>query len=223
MKILYVEDDPTAREYIHRGLQEHGYQVELASDGLTGIERALQRPYDLIILDVMLPRRNGFEVLQKIRHASVDAPVLFLSARDAVNDRVQGLNLGGDDYLTKPFAFSELLARIQALTRRRLTPRVGGVLRVADLELDPARHTATRGGQSVELTHRESALLEFLIERAGQVVSRSMIIDQVWGAGFDAYSNVIDVHINHLRKKVDPERTLIHTVKGVGYVLEERP
>lgn len=217
-----MEDDPTAREYIHRGLQEHGYQVDLAPDGATGARRALERGYDLIILDVNLPQGDGFDVLRSIRRASIDTPVLFLSARDAVNDRVQGLNLGGDDYLTKPFAFLELLARVQALTRRRLTPRVDGVLHVADLELDPVRHIARRDGREVELTSRESALLEYLIEHAGQVVSRAMIIDQVWGAGFDAYSNVIDVHINHLRKKVDPQRSLIHTVKGVGYVLEER-
>lgn len=222
MRILYVEDDATAQEYITRGLEEHGYRVDVASDGDAGLELALSHAYELIILDVMLPGRDGFETVQALRRAEVDAPVLFLSARDAVSDRVQGLNLGGDDYLTKPFAFSELLARVQALTRRRQLSPVDGRLSVGDLTLDLPRHVATRGGESVQLTGKESGLLEYLMERTGQVVSRSMIVDRVWGPGFDAYSNVIDVHINRLRKKVDPERRLIHTVKGVGYVLEER-
>jgi len=222
LKILYVEDDATAQEYIGRGLRENGYRVDVASDGDAGFELALSDGYDLIILDVMLPGRDGFETVQALRRASIEAPVLFLSARDAVSDRVRGLNLGGDDYLTKPFAFSELLARVQALTRRHQVAPVEGKLRVGDLELDLTRHSASLGGRAVPLTGKETSLLEYLMERSGQVVSRAMIVDRVWGAGFDAYSNVIDVHINRLRKKVDPERKWIHTVKGVGYVFEER-
>lgn len=222
MRILYVEDDPTAQEYIARGLQEHGYTVDVAGSGQQGFELALSQSYGLVILDVMLPGRDGFDVVRALRDAEVDTPVLFLSARGEVGDRVRGLNLGGDDYLTKPFAFSELLARVQALTRRRVLAAQDGVLRVADLALDLERRTATRAGRVVELTARETALLEYLMERTGQVLSRTMITERVWGPGFDSYSNVIDVHINHLRKKVDPERDLIHTMKGMGYVLEAR-
>lgn len=222
MRILYVEDDPTAQEYIARGLQEHGYKVDVAGTGQQGFELALSHSYGLVILDVMLPEKDGFGVVRALRDAEVDTPVLFLSARGEVGDRVRGLNLGGDDYLTKPFAFSELLARVQALTRRRVLSAQDGKLRVEDLELDLERRTAKRGDRTVELTSRETALLEYLMERTGQVLSRTMITERVWGPGFDSYSNVIDVHINHLRKKVDPERRLIHTVKGVGYVLEAR-
>jgi len=222
VRILYVEDDPTAQQYIARGLQEHGYTVDVASTGQEGFDLALSQSYGLVILDVMLPGRDGFGVVRALREAEVDTPVLFLSARGEVGDRVRGLNLGGDDYLTKPFAFSELLARVQALTRRRVLSAQDGVLRVGDLELDLERRTATRGDRPVELTARETALLEYLMERTGQVLSRTMITERVWGPGFDSYSNVIDVHINHLRNKVDPERSLIHTVKGVGYVLEAR-
>lgn len=222
MRILYVEDDPSAQEYIARGLEEHGFSVDIASDGQSGFELALSRSYSLVILDVMLPVRDGFEVVHALRESDVETSVLFLSARHTVIDRVKGLNLGGDDYLTKPFAFSELLARVNALTRRRVLMPQGGVLRVADLGFDLSRRTAIRNGETVELTAKESELLRYLMERTGQVVSRSMITEGVWGPGFDSYSNVIDVHINHLRKKVDPEHTMIHTVKGAGYVLEDR-
>lgn len=222
MRILYVEDDPTAQEYIARGLTEHGYTVDVASDGREGFDLALSHSHGLIILDVTMPNMSGFELVKALRSSGVETPVLFLSARDTVSDRVRGLNLGGDDYITKPFAFSELLARIQALTRRHVLTPEDGRLRVGDLELDIARHTARRGGAAVELTMKETSLLEYMMERTGQVLSRIMITERVWGPGFDAYSNVIDVHINHLRKKVDPARNLIHTVKGVGYVLEDR-
>jgi two-component system copper resistance phosphate regulon response regulator CusR len=222
MRILYVEDDPTAQEYIARGLTENGYTVDVASDGRAGFELALSQSHALVILDVMLPIMDGFEVVRALRDAEVDTPVLFLSARDEVSDRVRGLNLGGDDYLTKPFAFSELLARVQALTRRRVLTPEDGLLRVGDLELDLERRIARRGDENVDLTSKETSLLEYMMERTGQVLSRTMITERVWGPGFDSYSNVIDVHINHLRKKVDPARTLIHTVKGVGYVLEDR-
>jgi two-component system copper resistance phosphate regulon response regulator CusR len=222
VRILYVEDDPTAQEYIARGLTEHGYTVDVASDGREGFDLALSHSHGLIILDVTMPNMSGFELVKALRSSGVETPVLFLSARDTVSDRVRGLNLGGDDYITKPFAFSELLARIQALTRRHVLTPEDGRLRVGDLELDIARHTARRGGAAVELTMKETSLLEYMMERTGQVLSRIMITERVWGPGFDAYSNVIDVHINHLRKKVDPARNLIHTVKGVGYVLEDR-
>lgn len=222
MRILYVEDDPTAQEYIARGLTEHGYTVDVASDGRSGFDLALSHSHGLVILDVMLPGMDGFELVRALRSAEVETPVLFLSARDEVSDRVRGLNLGGDDYLTKPFAFNELLARVHALTRRHVLTPEDGVLRVGDLSLDLIRRTARRSDQVVELTAKETALLEYMMERTGQVLSRVMITERVWGPGFDSYSNVIDVHINHLRKKVDPNRSLIHTVKGVGYVLEDR-
>lgn len=224
MKILYIEDDPTAREYIEKGLREHGYVVDVAADGNRGLELALSSAYDLLILDVMLPEIDGFEILKEVRNFGLDTPALFLSARDQVNDRVHGLNLGADDYLTKPFAFAELLARIQAVARRRMAEPKDGVRRIADLELDVHRHKVTRAGELVELTLKEFTLLEYLITHQGHVLSRTMIIEKVWGASFDTFSNVIDVHINHLRKKIDKGSgtKLIHTVKGVGYVLEER-
>ena len=224
MKILYVEDDPTAREYIQRGLKERGFVVDVAADGRSGLERAHGGAYDLILLDVMLPERDGFEILRSLRAAGIETPVLFLSARGEVSDRVQGLNLGADDFLAKPFAFAELLARIRAIARRRLGEPASGRLRVADLEIDVNRHVVQRAGRPVELTPKEFILLEYLLRNAGHGVSRAMITEKVWGYGFDTYSNLIDVHINHLRRKVDRdfERKLIHTVKGVGYILEER-
>jgi two-component system OmpR family response regulator len=224
MKILYVEDDPTARQYIQKGLREHGHVVDVAADGADGLERALGGAYDLVILDVMLPELDGFDVLRRMRSAGVKTPVLFLSARGEVPDRVRGLNLGADDYLTKPFAFAELLARVQALGRRHGGEPEDGILRLADLELDTRRRIARRGGERIELTAKECALLEYFLRNAGQVLSRTMITERLWGYSFDSYSNVIDVHIAHLRKKIDRahERKLLHTVKGVGYVLEDR-
>lgn len=224
MKILYVEDDPTARQYIQKGLREHGHVVDVAADGADGLERALGGAYDLVILDVMLPELDGFEVLRRMRSAGVRTPVLFLSARGEVPDRVRGLNLGADDYLTKPFAFAELLARVQALGRRHGGEPEDGMLRLADLELDTRRRIARRGGERIELTAKECALLEYFLRNPGQVLSRTMITERLWGYSFDSYSNVIDVHIAHLRKKIDRahEGKLLHTVKGVGYVLEDR-
>ncbi len=224
MKILYVEDDPTAREYIHKGLVEQGFVVDVAPDGRAGFERALTGAYDLVILDVMLPEIGGFDLLRELRKRRIDTPVLFLSARGEVGDRIEGLNLGADDYLVKPFAFAELTARIRAIARRRLGEPADGRLEVADLVLDVSRHAVERGGHAIDLTPKEFALLEYLMRNAGHVLSRTMITEKVWGYGFDTYSNLIDVHINHLRKKVDRdfEPKLIHTVKGVGYVLEDR-
>jgi DNA-binding response OmpR family regulator len=224
LRILYVEDDPTAREYIQKGLREHGYAVEVAHDGKEGLERATRGPFDLLILDVMLPDSDGFALLEGLRKRDIDTPAVFLSARGEVADRIRGLNLGADDYLVKPFAFAELLARIQAVARRSLSEPDDGQLAISDLVLDLRRHAVERAGRSVELTPREFALLEYLMRNRGHAVSRAMITEKVWGHGFDTYSNLIDVHINHLRKKLDHdfEPKLIHTVKGVGYVLEDR-
>ncbi len=224
LRILYVEDDATAREYIEKGLKERGYEVEVAHDAAEGLERALAGPFDLLVLDVMLPDGDGFSILEAVRERSIDTPAIFLTARGEVADRIRGLNLGADDYLVKPFAFAELLARIQAVARRTLAEPDSGQLAVADLVLDLRRHAVERGGRPIELTPKEFSLLEYLLRNQGQAVSRAMITEKVWGHGFDTYSNLIDVHINHLRKKLDQDfdAKLIHTVKGVGYVLEER-
>jgi DNA-binding response OmpR family regulator len=224
VKILYVEDDPTAREYIRRGLQEHGHVVDVAGDGEQGLEQALGAGYDLVILDLGLPGIDGFEVLCRLREARSGAAVLVLSARGEVQSRIRGLNLGADDYLTKPFAFAELLARIRAIGRRTAAEPVGDLLCVADLELDLRRHVARRAGRDIPLTRKEFALLEYLMRNSGQVLSRTMITEKVWDYSFDSYSNVIDVHIAHLRQKIDRpfEHKLLHTVKGAGYILEDR-
>jgi DNA-binding response OmpR family regulator len=223
MKILYVEDDPTARQYIRKGLEEHGNVVQTASDGDEGLEAALGESFDLVILDVGLPAADGFEVLERMRRAGVRTPVLCLSARGDVADRVRGLRLGADDYLPKPFAFAELLARIQAIARRTLPSPTVDVLRVADLELDLRRCLVRRGGTPIDLTRKEYALLEYLMRHSDQVLSRTMITEQIWGYSFDRHSNVIDVHIAHLRRKIDRDfdRKLLRTVKGFGYALED--
>jgi len=224
VRVLFVEDDPRAREYIQKGLEENGFVADTAADGEAGLERALSEAYDLVILDVMLPGRDGLSVLQGMREQGVDTPVLFLSARGEASDRIRGLNLGADDYLSKPFAFAELLARIRAVARRRLAEPMDGRLEVEDLVLDTRRHVVERAGRPVELTPKEFVLLEYLMRNAEQVVSRAMITERVWGHNFDSYSNLIDVHINHLRKKMDRglEPKLIHTVKGIGYYLGRR-
>ena len=224
MKLLYVEDDPAAQQYIFKGLGEHGFLVEVVSDGAAGLERGTRGAYDLIILDVMLPDMEGYEVLRRLRHAGVQTPVLFLSARSAVGDRVRGLELGADDYLPKPFAFAELLARIRAVARRRLGEPEEGRLGASDLSVDLHRRTVERSGRRIDLSPKQFALLEYLLRHQGHVVSRTMITENVWGWGFESFSNLIDVHINRLRKKVDHGfgRRLIHTVKGAGYILELR-
>jgi two-component system OmpR family response regulator len=224
MKILYVEDDPGAREYIQKGLHENGFVADVALDGDEGFERARSGVYDLLILDVMLPGRDGYAILNDLRELGVDTPVLFLSARGEASDRIRGLNLGADDYLPKPFAFAELLARVRAVARRRLGEPLDGRLQVEDLMLDTQRHTVERAGRPIDLTPKEFTLLEYLMRNAEQVVSRAMITEKVWGYSFDSYSNLIDVHINHLRKKMDRgfDPKLIHTVKGVGYFMGRR-
>ena len=221
MRILVVEDDRKVASFIRKGLTEEGYAADVASDGETGLAMGLDRLHDVIVLDVMLPRKPGFQVVRELRQAKVSTPVLLLTARDAVEDKVQGLDAGADDYLTKPFAFAELLARIRALLRRGTAARAP-VLQIADLTLDPAVRTVTRGGEAISLTNREFALLEYLMRNTGRVLTRTMIAEHVWDYSFDSGTNVIDVYVNYLRKKIDAgrERKLIHTVRGVGYVLK---
>jgi len=221
MRILVVEDDRKVASFIRKGLTEDGYAVDVASDGETGLAMGLDRLHDVIVLDVMLPGKPGFQVVRELRQAKVATPVLLLTARDAAEDKVQGLDAGADDYLTKPFAFAELLARVRALLRRGTAARAP-VLQVADLTLDPATRTVARGGEAISLTNREFALLEYLLRNAGRVLTRTMIAEHVWDYSFDSATNVIDVYVNYLRKKIDAgrERKLIHTVRGVGYVLK---
>jgi len=222
MKILVVEDEPKTGDYLKQGLTEAGFVADLARDGWDGLEMAKANPYDLLILDVMLPGLNGWQVLEGLRRAGQDTPVLFLTARDQVEDRVKGLELGADDYLVKPFAFAELLARIRTLLRRGRSGLEPTVLKVADLELDLLRRRAHRAGKKIDLTAKEFSLLELLLRRQGEVLPRSLIASQVWDMNFDSDTNVIDVAVRRLRAKVDDgfEPRLIHTVRGMGYVLE---
>lgn len=224
MRILVVEDEAKVASFIRKGLEEERYAVDVAADGEEGLELAELNPYDLIVLDLMLPRLDGFRFIQRLRGQGIATPILVLTARDSVSDKVKGLDLGADDYLTKPFAFAELLARIRALLRRG-TPQASPVLQVADLTLDPAARRVTRAGRSIELTAKEFALLEYFLRNAGRVLTRTMILEHVWDQSFDSYTNVVDVYVNYLRKKVDQgfEPKLIHTVRGVGYVLREEP
>ncbi len=224
MRILVVEDEEKVASFIRKGLEEERYAVDVALDGEEGLELALINPYDLVILDLMLPKLDGFRVLEKLREEEVSTPVLVLTAKDNLSDKVRGLDVGADDYLTKPFAFAELLARVRALLRRG-KPQRSPVLKVADLALDPAARRVTRAGQTIELTAKEYALLEYFMRHAGQVLTRTMISEHVWDQSFDSYTNVIDVYVNYLRKKVDQgfEPKLIHTIRGVGYTLREEP
>ncbi len=223
MKILVVEDEPKTGDYLKQGLGEAGFVVDLARDGLDGLHLALTEAYDLAILDVMLPGIDGWQVLQGIRRAGKEMPVLFLTARDEVDDRVRGLELGADDYLVKPFAFAELLARVRTLLRRGSKSKEADNLRVADLELDLLRRRVTRAGKRIDLTAKEFALLELLLRRQGEVLPRSLIASQVWDMNFDSDTNVVEVAVRRLRAKVDDEFTpkLIRTVRGMGYVLED--
>ena len=224
MKLLIVEDEPKTGQYLQQGLSEAGFVVDLASDGLSGEQLALHNDYDLLVLDVMLPGQNGWQLLAHLRQAGLHMPVLFLTARDSVADRVHGLELGADDYLIKPFAFAELLARIRTLLRRGQGPALDTELSLADLRLDLLRRRAERGGQRIELTAKEFALLELLLRRQGEVLPKSLIASQVWDMNFDSDTNVIEVAIRRLRSKVDDAFAvpLIHTVRGMGYVLELR-
>lgn len=223
VKLLLVEDDPKTVAILRKGLTENGYAVDAAGTGGDGLALAAVGGYDLIVLDVLLPGKDGWSVLRELRAGGVATPVLFLTAKDAVRDRVKGLELGADDYLVKPFAFAELLARVRTLLRRNPT-RPPETLRVADLEIDLARQKATRGGVALDLTPKELVLLALLAQRAGEVLSRATIARHVWDVQTDPDTNVVDVHVRRLRAKADdpfPEK-LIHTVRGVGYVLEAR-
>ena len=222
MKILIVEDEPKTGDYLRQGLREAGFGVELASDGLAGLQLAQQQDFDLLILDVMLPVLNGWQLLQRLREQGHPVPVLFLSARDQVEDRVKGLELGADDYLVKPFSFAELLARVRTILRRGRSGVEATSLQVADLELDLLRRRVSRAGKRIDLTAKEFALLELLLRRHGEVLPRSLIASQVWDMNFDSDTNVIEVAMRRLRAKVDDgfEPRLIQTVRGMGYVLE---
>jgi heavy metal response regulator len=221
MRVLLVEDEKKVASFIKKGLEEEQYQVDVAHDGEEGLAKALVADHDLIILDILLPRRDGMSILREVRERRIETPVLMLTAKDSVEDRVKGLNSGCDDYLPKPFAFAELLARSRALLRRKTHDRTV-TLKVGDLILDPVTHQVSRAGHSIELTSREYALLQYLMQHANQVLTRTMIVEQVWGYDFDNFSNVVDVYVNYLRNKIDREFEfkLIHTVRGIGYVLK---
>ena len=221
MRILIVEDERKVARFIKNGLEQEGYAVDSAADGLEGQHYAETNEYDIIILDIMLPKKSGLDVLKELKEGKVKAPILLLTARDSVEDRVKGLNLGADDYLTKPFAFEELLARLRALMRRGA--HAAAELKFSDLSLDPSTRKAKRGDTEVSLTLKEYALLEYLLRNPDRVLSRTVISEHVWDQSFDSETNVVDVYINHLRNKLDndPTRRLIHTVRGVGYVLKE--
>ena len=223
MRILIVEDEPKTAEYLHQGLSESGYVVDKAATGVDGLHLVRQHTYDLVVLDVNLPGIDGWGVLEHIRSNS-STRVIMLTARGRLVDKIKGLDLGADDYLIKPFEFPELLARIRTLLRRSEQIPVPEVLRVADLELDPARHRAFRGEQRIDLTTKEFALLHLLMRRSGEVLSRTQIISLVWDMNFDCDTNVVEVSIRRLRAKIDDpfDNKLIHTLRGVGYVLEER-
>jgi two-component system copper resistance phosphate regulon response regulator CusR len=222
MKILIVEDEPKTGDYLRQGLTEAGFVTDLVRDGWEGLHQGTGGGYDLVILDVMLPGLTGWQVLEGLRRGGHEVPVLFLTARDQVDDRVKGLELGADDYLVKPFAFAELLARIRTLLRRGKTAPEPTQLRVADLEIDLLRRRVTRGGHRIELTAKEFALLEFFVRRRGEVLPRTLIASSVWDMNFDSDTNVIEVAVRRLRAKVDEgfEPKLIQTVRGMGYVLE---
>jgi two-component system copper resistance phosphate regulon response regulator CusR len=224
MKLLVVEDEPKTAAFLRKGLYEAGFVVDVAPTGEDGLHLARTGGYELVILDVLLPGRDGWSVLTELRRANVPTPVLFLTARDGVPDRVKGLELGADDYLVKPFAFSELLARVRTLLRRGPVRQPETVL-VADLEIDLIRHRVSRAGKRLDLTPKEFALLSLLARRTGDVLSRTLIAEQVWDMNFDGGTNVVDVHVRRLRAKVDDpfDKRLIHTVRGAGYVLEDRP
>ncbi|MDD2729629.1 heavy metal response regulator transcription factor [Malikia sp.] len=222
MKLLIVEDEPKTGDYLQQGLREAGFAVELTTTGPDGLHLALEGDHDLLILDVMLPGLNGWQLLQRLREQGRKVPVLFLSARDQVEDRVKGLELGADDYLVKPFSFAELLARVRTIVRRGRSGVETTVLRVADLELDLLRRRVSRGGKRIDLTAKEFGLLELLLLRQGEVLPRSLIASQVWDMNFDSDTNVIEVAVRRLRAKIDDgfEPKLIQTVRGMGYVLE---
>lgn len=220
MRILIVEDEKKVAGFIKKGLEEETYAVDVAYDGEEGYHLAAMNEYDMIILDLMLPKMDGLEVLTRLRDKRVSTPILLLTAKDAVDDKVTGLNKGADDYLTKPFAFSELLARIRSLLRRGQV-ETQTELKVGDLTLDMVSHKVSRNGEEIELTGKEYSLLEYFMHNEGKVLTRTMIAEHVWDYNFDTFTNVIDVYVNHLRKKIDKKypAKLLHTLRGVGYVM----
>lgn len=222
MRILVVEDEVKVASFVQQALEEEGHAVDTAADGEAGLGFALLAEYDLLILDWLLPKRNGRSVCQAVRDAGLTVPIIMLTARDGIEDRIEGLDSGADDYLTKPFALGELLARVRALLRRG-TPGVPSILRVGDLALYPATRHVRRGSRQINLSAKEYALLDYLMRHVGRTVSRTMITEHVWDFDFDSGTNVVDVYINYLRNKVDrgSDRKLIHTVRGVGYRIED--
>jgi heavy metal response regulator len=224
MRLLLVEDDRGIARFVKKGLLEHAFLVDLASDGEEGLSLAFQMSYDLIILDILLPKMNGLEILTRLRAAAIQTPVIFLTAKDSEEDIVRGLNAGADDYLTKPFSFNELLARVHALLRRGKIVSPATRLQIADLILEVDGHRVFRGKEKIDLTPKEYALLEFFMRHPGEIITRTMINEKVWDYHFDTSTNIVEVHVSHLRNKIDKdfEPKLLHTAKGVGYVLEER-
>lgn len=222
MRILLVEDEKKIASFIERGLKERHYAVDVAQDGEEGLYLAEINPYDLILLDIMLPKKDGVAICRALRDQKNNTPILMLTARDAVKDKVSGLNAGADDYLTKPFSFSELLARIRALLRRERQEKVD-TIKISDLELNMLNHRVKRGNRDIPLTNKEYGLLEYLMLNANQIVTRTMISEHVWKESFNSFTNVIDVHIRYLRNKIDKDskEKLIHTVRGTGYILKE--
>jgi heavy metal response regulator len=222
MKILLVEDEKKVASFIKRGLEEEHFTVDVAYDGKSGEFMALTSEYDLIILDILLPKKNGFEVLKSLRANGIQTPILILTAKGSIDDKVEGLNSGADDYLTKPFAFAELIARIRSLLRRTSSEK-SNIIKVADLELDTVKHIAKRGEKIIELTAREYSLLEYFMRNKGRVLTRTMIAEHIWDYHFDTGSNIIDVYVRRLRKKIDEgfPKKLIHTIRGVGYIIKE--
>ena len=221
MRLLVIEDEQKVANFIKQGLEEEGYAVDHAADGASGLQMALEGLHDVIVLDVMLPKLDGLSVLQQLRQETVTTPVLLLTVRATIEDKVLGLDAGADDYLTKPFAFEEFVARVRALLRRR-AETAPPILQVADLALDPARRVVSRGDNKIELTPREFALLDYFMRNPGRVLTRTMIANRVWDYTFDSTTNVIDVYVNYLRKKIDTghDVKLLHTVRGVGYVMK---
>ena len=222
MYILVVEDQEKVAKFIEKGLREEGHNIDVAFDGNEGLTMALINHYDIIILDIMLPKKNGIEVLKELRNKRISTPILMLTARDSLEDKIQGLDKGADDYLTKPFAFAELLARIRAILRRGNSER-SVELTADDLILNPATRQVHRAGEEIQLTNKEYSLLEYFLRNKGQVLTRSLISEHIWGYQFDTGTNIVNVYVNYLRNKIDSgfDKKLIHTVRDVGYILKE--